>query len=208
MSQMAFYFNGARCTGCKTCEFACKDYHNLPSDYTYRRVYEYEGGSWETDDEGFEVPSLFSYFVSVACNHCDEPACVAACAAGAIVKGSQTGLVAVDAEVCVGCGACATACPYGAVTLVETSAGSACAAKCDGCASRVAEGLAPVCVEACPMRALAFGEVKQMAALGERANVEPLPSCEQTRPNLYLTPSRHACASGTGEGHVGNPEEL
>ncbi len=208
MSQMAFYFNGARCTGCKTCEFACKDYRDLPSSYTYRRVYEYEGGSWETDDEGFEVPSLFSYFVSAACNHCDSPACVAACAAGAAAKDSETGLVSVDAEACAGCGACVAACPYDAVTLVNIPAGGACAAKCDGCKERVAAGLAPVCVEACPMRALAFGDVQEMAALGERANIEPLPSCEQTQPNLYLTPSRHACVSGSAEGRIGNPEEL
>lgn len=217
MSQMAFYFNGRRCTGCKTCEFACKDYHNLPSSYTYRRVYEYEGGGWETDAEGFEVPSLFSYFVSAACNHCDNPACVAACAAGAVAKDPETGLVAVDADACVGCGACATACPYGAVTLVGAdgvaesgmAAGGACvAAKCDGCAGRVAAGQAPVCVEACPMRALAFGAAEELAQRGERANVAPLPSSDETQPNLYVTPSRHAVAAGSSEGRIGNPEEL
>ena len=203
MSQMAFYFNGARCTGCKTCEFACKDYHNLPSGYTYRRVYEYEGGNWEVDAEGFEVPNLFSYFVSAACNHCDNPACVAACASGAVAKDPETGLVAVDAD--------------GAVTLVGadgvaesgTAAGGACvAAKCDGCADRVAAGLAPVCVEACPMRALAFGTAEELAQRGERANVAPLPSSDETQPNLYMTPSRHAVAAGSAEGRIGNPEEL
>ncbi|MEG1253924.1 MAG: dimethyl sulfoxide reductase subunit B, partial [Raoultibacter sp.] len=29
MTQYAFYFDGTRCTGCKTCEFACKDYKDL-----------------------------------------------------------------------------------------------------------------------------------------------------------------------------------
>ena len=31
MTQYAFHFDGSRCTGCKTCEFACKDYYDLDS---------------------------------------------------------------------------------------------------------------------------------------------------------------------------------
>ena len=30
--QYGFYIDSDRCTGCKTCELACKDYKDLPVD--------------------------------------------------------------------------------------------------------------------------------------------------------------------------------
>ena len=35
MTQYGFYFDATRCTGCKTCEAACRDYHDLPLDLSY-----------------------------------------------------------------------------------------------------------------------------------------------------------------------------
>ncbi|MEG0418910.1 4Fe-4S binding protein, partial [Gordonibacter sp.] len=32
-----FFFDNTRCTGCRTCEMACKDYHDLDASLTYRR---------------------------------------------------------------------------------------------------------------------------------------------------------------------------
>ena len=46
---------------------------------------------------------------------------------------------------CIGCGYCALSCPYRA-PKVDRDAGRS--VKCDGCTRRVAEGGAPVCVEA------------------------------------------------------------
>ena len=40
MAEYAFYFDASRCTGCKTCELACKDYHDLSADVAFRKVYE------------------------------------------------------------------------------------------------------------------------------------------------------------------------
>ena len=39
-----FYFDSTRCTGCRTCEMACKDYHDLSTEAAFRRVFDYEGG--------------------------------------------------------------------------------------------------------------------------------------------------------------------
>lgn len=44
MTQYGFYFDSTRCTGCRTCEMACKDYNDLPANYAFRRVFDYEGG--------------------------------------------------------------------------------------------------------------------------------------------------------------------
>ena len=87
-------------------------------------------------------------------------------------KDAETGLVSVDADKCVGCGYCHMACPYNA-PKVDRSKGHS--VKCDGCAERVAAGEKPVCVEACPARALDFGTVEEMSKVGERGNIAPLP---------------------------------
>ena len=45
-TQYGFFIDSARCTGCKTCELACKDYKNLTPEVSFRRIYEYAGGDW------------------------------------------------------------------------------------------------------------------------------------------------------------------
>jgi len=52
MTQYGFYFDSTRCTGCRTCEMACKDYNDLPASYAFRRVFDYEGGDWKDNGDG------------------------------------------------------------------------------------------------------------------------------------------------------------
>src|SRR5699024_5099623 len=106
---------------------------------------------------------------------------------------------------CVGCGYCHMACPYNA-PKVDRSKGHS--VKCDGCAERVAAGEKPVCVEACPARALDFGTVEEMSKLGERGNIAPLPEPSYTNPNLYIKPSADALPAGHEDGKVVNPLEV
>lgn len=205
MAQKAFFLDATRCTGCKTCEIACKDYHDLGVDYTYRRVFDYEGGEWNQASEGVWENSTFVYHVSVSCNHCDNPACTKVCPTGAMHKDSDTGLVSVDADKCIGCGYCAMACPYGAPTADRDLKHSV---KCDGCASRVAEGKNPICTEACLLRCLYFGDKDEMAQKGELAALAPLPDSSYTEPNLYIREPLCAKPSGDTSGHVANPKEV
>ena len=87
MTQYAFHFNSDVCTGCKTCQVACKETYKLPVNNLYRKVYNYQGGSWKPTEAGHYVPEgVFGYFVSLACNHCTNPACVANCPTGAMQK--------------------------------------------------------------------------------------------------------------------------
>ena len=79
MSQQAFFFDGTRCSGCKTCMFACKDAYDLDVGTAYRRVLEYTGGDTVRNGDGTFGSTCFSYNVSVACNHCDDPVCVRVC---------------------------------------------------------------------------------------------------------------------------------
>jgi anaerobic dimethyl sulfoxide reductase subunit B (iron-sulfur subunit) len=208
MAQFAFFFDGTRCNGCKTCVMSCKDLHDLPAERSFGRVYEYEKTSgWTVDENGFNIPGeIYGYFVSLSCNHCDSPACVAACPTGACMKDEESGVVSIDEEICIGSGECVTACPYFAPSLnEETNKGE----KCDGCAARVAEGMAPMCVEACPQRALTFGDASEVPEGFERANIAPLPGMDGTMPNMYIKASKSAAKAGDTAGHVANlPETM
>ena len=58
---------------------------------------------------------------------------------------------------CIGCGSCVAACPYGA-RYINASLGKV--DKCDFCASRLEKGLEPACVTTCPARAKIFGDLE------------------------------------------------
>lgn len=205
MTRYAFHFDGTRCTGCKTCEMACKDFKDLSVDTAFRKVYEVTLGTTERDANGCITSSCVSYPLSMSCNHCDDPACTKVCPTTAMHKDPETGLVSVDVDKCIGCGYCHMACPYNAPKVDREKGHSV---KCDGCAERVAAGEKPVCVEACPARALDFGTIEEMAKLGERGNIAPLPEPTYTKPNLYIKASADALPAGDENGKVVNPLEV
>jgi Fe-S-cluster-containing dehydrogenase component len=91
---------------------------------------------------------------SLACRHCADPACAAACPFGCFVKDAETGLVLYDNTDCIGCHACEAACPFNAVSFRKNSDGSEKAEKCDGCYARVLSGMEPPCTLNCPTGAL------------------------------------------------------
>lgn len=205
MTRYAFHFDGTRCTGCKTCEMACKDFKDLSVGAAFRKVYEVTLGTTERDANGCITSSCVSYPLSMSCNHCDDPACTKVCPTTAMHKDPETGLVSVDVDKCIGCGYCHMACPYNAPKVDREKGHSV---KCDGCAERVAAGEKPVCVEACPARALDFGTIEEMAKLGERGNIAPLPEPTYTKPNLYIKASADALSAGDENGKVVNPLEV
>lgn len=207
MTQYGFFFDNTRCTGCRTCMMACKDYNDTSDGVAYRKIYDYEGGSWTDAGDGTYTTDTWAYHVSLGCQHCNNPACVAACPTTAMHKDAETGLVSVDASKCIGCGYCAMACPYG-VPTVDREVGHS--VKCDGCASRVAEGLDPICVGACPLRALEFGD---MDALREAhpdtlAGIAPMPLGTYTDPNILIKACDAAKDPGDTTGRVANPQEV
>lgn len=202
--KLGFYFDQTVCNGCKACQIACKDKHDLPAGVTWRRVVEYTGGTWQHDGNTV-TPNVFSYYTSISCNHCEDPICVKVCPTTAMHQ-NEDGTVTVDRHKCVGCRYCEWACPYSAPQYNPELGHMT---KCDLCADYRAEGQDPACVAACPARALDWGPIDELRAkYGNTDNIEPLPDPSITRPHLVITPHRHAQQSGTGTGEIKNPREI
>ena len=200
-----FFFDNTRCTGCRTCVLACKDYQDLGPDLAFRRVLDYEGGSWSGTEESPLAHDVFAYHISLACNHCNDPVCTRVCPTGAMHK-DDLGLVWPDANRCIGCGYCTMACPYHAPHIDQELKRSR---KCDGCRERVAEERLPICVAACPVRALDFGEAAELAVRHPDTirSIMPLPEESATQPNLFILPSPAALHAKQAGGSIVNREE-
>jgi formate dehydrogenase iron-sulfur subunit len=138
------------CTGCKSCVTACHTMNGLDSQETWRKV-----GTLEQTQSGF-LP--FSQTVTSSCHHCLEPACARGCPVKAYEKDPITGIVRHLDDQCIGCQYCLMMCPYDVPTY-NTRLGIV--RKCDMCSSRLAQGEAPACVQACPTDAIRIGLVEQ-----------------------------------------------
>jgi anaerobic dimethyl sulfoxide reductase subunit B (iron-sulfur subunit) len=102
------------------------------------------------------------------------------------------GTVQHDDELCIGCGNCVKSCPYQIPVLLPDKG---IAGKCDACKPFRDAGLNPVCVDACVMRCLDFGDTDELRTKygGELTNALPiLPSPDATQPNTLISPKQAA----------------
>lgn len=179
--QIGFYFDQTRCTGCGACQVACKDWNDIPAGpEKWMRIGYVEKG---------EYPKLFVAYCVETCYHCLKPVCLPACPSGAIQKREEDGIVVVDRQACLGkeaCGAkCLKACPYKAPQFgpeAEAKMG-----KCDFCLERRLKGQAPVCVEACPTRALDAGPLEALCRrYGRQQTAAGFRFSERTQPAVFF----------------------
>ena len=172
----------------------------------FRRVVNYGSNSWEKSSDGYYEPkNPFGYFTSIACNHCDNPACVANCPTGAMQKDDDTGIVWTDHDVCIGCRMCQLSCPYDAPSFDEEAGYMR---KCDMCKDEIEKGRKPACVAGCLGRCLDWGPIDELREKYGKGEVEtaPLPK-NVTDPNLVLIPHKSAKPSGSDEGRILNMDE-
>jgi anaerobic dimethyl sulfoxide reductase subunit B len=205
LKRPAFFLDVQICTGCKTCMIACKDKNSLPMGVRWRRVVEFAGGDWVCLADGTFSQNVFAYYISVSCNHCQDPICVQACPSTAMNQDDH-GIVTVDLQKCLGCRYCEWACPYSAPQFDEDLGQMT---KCDFCRTELEQGGVPSCVAGCPTRALQFGEYDDLAArYGPSLSMAPLPPPALTEPNFILAPHRDAKPEQTRTGTLCNPEEV
>lgn len=140
--QYRFHFDLTKCVGCKCCEVACHEQNNNPPEVKWRSVGELEGGTF---------PTTTRLYVSMACNHCIEPTCLAGCPVDAYYKDSTTGAVLMKEDACIGCGYCTWNCPYDAPQMNDERG---MVTKCDFCHNRLTDGKLPACIAACPSGAI------------------------------------------------------
>ncbi len=181
--QMGFYLDQTRCIGCYTCIVACKDWHDIPAGpASWRKVMTIEKGKY---------PDLFVAFLTTSCYHCKKPSCIDACPTNAIVKRESDGVVIVKQEDCLGkdCSACVPACPYeipqfGAEEKAKMQ-------KCNFCLDRLAENKKPICVDACPTRALDAGPIEELKRkYGDIREAEGFTHSKELIPSIVFKPKR------------------
>lgn len=144
-NRKSIIFKSELCIGCYSCVVSCMDQNDLDTvrdALSWRRIEHIP----ERGERAGEVN------VSIACMQCEDAACIGACPAGAIVRDAATGNVIVRKSLCIGCHACAMACPFGAHRFGSDGKMQ----KCDGCYARTQFGPEPACVRNCPTGALSF----------------------------------------------------
>jgi Fe-S-cluster-containing dehydrogenase component len=161
------------CVGCRNCEWACKDAHNLNAgnleSYEDRKILKTKRRPDHTaltvvNEYPSGKNSNLPVDVKVQCMHCDHPACVSACIVGAFSK-VENGTVRWDTDMCIGCRYCMAACPFQVPAFEYEKALNPMIMKCDFCFDRTKEGKLPACVSICPVEALTYGSRTELVKI-------------------------------------------
>jgi len=175
MARMKFLCDAERCIECNGCVTACKNEHEVPWGINRRRVVTINDGQVGAEKS-----------MSVACMHCSDAPCMAVCPVDCFYK-TEDGVVLHDKDLCIGCGYCFYACPFGAPQFPASNASAPDGRstdwfgargkmdKCTFCAggpeengseeefakygrNRLSEGKLPICAEMCSTKALLGGD--------------------------------------------------
>ncbi len=179
MPRMKFLCDAERCIECNACTAACKNEHEVPWGINRRRLVTL--GDGEPGEKS----------VSIACMQCTDAPCIAVCPVKCIYQ-TEIGVVLHDKDICIGCGYCFYACPFGAPQYPQaTNFGSRGKMdKCTYCAggpeadmsaaeygnrdggqlvgygsNRLAEGKLPLCAEMCSTKSLLAGDGEIIAQI-------------------------------------------
>lgn len=174
-----FLIDTSRCTACRGCQIACKEWNELPANDTRQwgshqnppdlNPYNYKLVRFSERRDGDTV--RWNFFPD-QCRHCIDPPCkyeADGYVQGAIVHDPATGAVLFTEETrklsAEACEAVREACPYNIPRRHPVFGGLV---KCTMCHERITNGMLPACVKACPTGAMNFGERADMLALAEK----------------------------------------
>ncbi len=187
-----------RCVGCSACSAACRAEQGTPAGVSFNKVKIFEIGKY---------PHAKMKFVPMPCMHCKEPRCLEVCPTEATHK-RDDGIVLINQDECIGCGACIVACPYGSRDLLreiksyyegnsptpyeiikQKNFKVGTSVKCNFCLHRLEKGRLPSCVETCPAQARTFGDVEdpesEVSKLLSKHKAVSLKEDEETEPSVF-----------------------
>ena len=178
MARMKFLCDADRCIECNACVTACKNEHDVPWGINRRRVVTINDGK----------PGERS--ISMACMHCTDAPCQAVCPVNCF-NTTADGVVLHSKDLCIGCGYCFYACPFGAPQYprVGNFGSRGKMDKCTYCAggpeadgskeeyakygaNRLAEGKLPLCAEMCSTKSLLAGDGEIIAQIYKERVIE------------------------------------
>lgn len=198
MRKVAKLIDTSVCIGCKACEVACQQWNDQPFTLgafhnSYQTLPDLAPNFWnlilfhETNVDGAPLWLMAKY----QCMHCSQAGCIEACPApGAIVQ-LANGIVDFVSENCIGCGYCISGCPFDVPRLDPVTRK---VTKCSLCSDRVAAGLTPACIKACPTSCLTFGARDDLLMMAHQ-RAEELRAQGWTQAGVYDGP-------GVGGTHV------
>jgi formate dehydrogenase iron-sulfur subunit len=168
MAGKSFFIDTTKCTACRGCQIACKQWNQNPATATVQR-----GSHQNPDDLSFSTFKLvrFSemevdgkpiwYFFADQCRHCLEPPCMYTAEAKgvkAITRDDAMGAVVYNPAIKVKASVAKEikeSCPWDIPRWDDKTGGLA---KCTMCIDRIKEGMIPACVKACPTGTMNFGD--------------------------------------------------
>ena len=192
--EMAMLYDASKCTACKGCQVACKQWNVLYTDLgmnafpfsgSYQNPVDLNGSNRlvmtfsEKKTDNLERPIEWA-FGRRSCFHCSNAGCVSVCPTGALSY-QDNGVVSVQEEKCIGCHYCEMACPFDVPKYYSPDQKID---KCTMCWDRLENGMLPACVKTCQPGALHFGPREEMIALGKK-RVEFLKARGYDKAELY-----------------------
>lgn len=168
MADKSIFIDTTKCTACRGCQIACKQWNKNPATKTTQR-----GTHQNPPDLSVATFKLvrFSesetdgqvqwFFFPDQCRHCVEPPCKAVAddkSKGAILRDEATGAVIFNPKVKIKPAdfkEVKDSCPY---DVPRFNAQKGVMTKCTMCFDRIKEGLLPACVKTCPTGAMTFGD--------------------------------------------------
>jgi formate dehydrogenase beta subunit len=160
------------CIGCKACEVACVEWNGYPFEQTtFNNTYQTMPDTrWNYynlirfNEHQFDDGTFAWLMRKDQCMHCADPGCLRACPADGAIVQYANGIVDFQQENCIGCQYCVTGCPF---NIPKFNSETKKVYKCTLCSDRVAVGLEPACIKACPTGCLHFGTKEDMKDLAE-----------------------------------------